>query len=779
MIKKLLRRLLFLPWHLKLAWIVLSSFAVSLFFLGANLVLGADIQAKKSLIYNYSGHAQIQLSMYNSASPNDPSFWWTNSFNLQQLGVNPYVRGFTRRTKLPAFMVKDEKRIPIDLIVIEDNDGQVFSPFMTPSEGLARGMVSIGIGMSARYALDEDSLIDIIVPALNAFLPSQKVRLVYNVRDVYFQNFTVFINQRSLSHIIRDAMRAYHVQYSASPFSSLLISNTQPLVPNSRFVASTDELEYSMEVLHMIKNVLFAGVISVFVLAGVFYAFAQYRYAIKTKSLFHDYCAIHGFEIPSSHRYRFLDLLRSGLLIGIFATVFSLLFQQLPFEFLLFSPYSGLFQQFSLRVSQGIVPEIDVFFIIRGIAAGTLAFISAVYVSSALFAYFESRTKDFGPLITAMLVGAMISFVYTAPLLFNLYARQARNSELRQHYFGEYLLQNKYRPESLSSGSSPPIFTLRPSVLAQLSANNIPYLLKLEASGEIIQVTKINEDVSYTNRREVQFLGLRGNALPDMQALISRIESNQLIIGRSIHEQYEGLELLSFVMYGQLSNIAVSLPLSSAEKFDITQYNNTVFMNIDTLAAYLGAGQGGITAFLTPDSSALKYLPTPLNEDEEIVPFRVSSKWWTPLEAPVFILLWIVYLIGMSIAVSMIMAAFYVSFAHDREEYLYRMFWSQPKKIFSSFITVGSSLLVGIFCSTVYMVPFMVSPSPIPEFLQLGKYTSAVASFRVDALGVIFIYLIAVALLFLNYLFIYLMLKSLYTRFFHHPEDIESTYRIE
>ncbi|MGL5721363.1 MAG: hypothetical protein ACRCY4_03060 [Brevinema sp.] len=780
MISNVLRRLLFLPWRSKLVRIIFFAFIASFFLLGANLVLGADIQARNSLVQNYSGHALIRTDIYTPISPNDPVTWWTNTFNLQQLGLNPYVRGFSRRTKLPSFLVQGAKRIPVDLILIEDSDGQVFPPFMTPSEGLATDMVSIGIGMSARHALEEDTLIDISIPALSTVLTNQRIRLVYNVRDVYFQNFTVFMNQRTVNSLIGESMRSYHVHYTASPFSPLLISNTQPLVPNSRFVSSIDELEYSIEILRMLKTILFAGLISIFILAGVFYAFAQYRYAIKTKASFQDYCAIHGFQIPPTHRYRLFDLFRSGLLMGIFATIFSLIFQYLPFEFLIFSPYSGLFPQFSLRVSQGIVPQMDGFFAAQGVLAGIFAFIGSVYVASAVFSYFESRSKDFGPLITAMLLGALISFLYSAPLFFNLYARQARNNEIRQHFFGQYLFQNQFRPQSLSSGSSPPMLMLRPSTIAQLNANNIPYLLKLEAAGEIIQIAKINEEVSSTNRREVNFLGLRGSALPEMQALITRLESNQLIVGKDIGEQYKDIELLSFVLYGQESNISVSLPLSSVETFDISLYNNTVFMNIDTLAAYLGAGQGGITSLLTPDSAALEYLPTlPTPENEEIVPFSVSSKWWTPLEAPVFSLLWIVHLIGMAIASSLIMASFYVSFAHDSDEHLYGMYWSRPKNFLSSFMTVGSSLLAGIFFATAYMVPFIVSRSPLPNFLQLGQYTSAVAAFRIDVLGIIFVYLGAIILLFINYLSAHLMLKSLYVRFFHHPEDMESSYRIK
>lgn len=770
MFSRILKKNLFPPLIHRLLWLLPAAVLGSLFFLGAYLATGADLQARQSVHRFYEGNAVVYQNSYVSNSPNNLQTWWMRQdLGVQQLDSQEFVRGYSRRTKFPAFIIKDKERIPVELTIIEDGDERAFPVPIRPDGYFPDNAVTMGIGLSAKHAIPERSLISVIIPALEVTLTNQIVEKVYNLKEVYLQNYAVYIHRRTLNNALGNAMRSYHLSFTATPFTRLLLSNIQPLVPNSRFEAGSDTISYALNLLEELKKLLFEGYLVVNFLAGILYAYILYRSTVRKQRDCSLYYKRNGFTEGSLFLPLALDFLQAALFTAIFAALFSLIFENLPFEFLVFAPYTGLYPEFALKVSQGIVPLTDYGFLLKSLPLGMFFFVLSASGAQVLLKFFEAKNKEMGSLLTLITVSVLLSFMIARPLILLSYAQSARDNVLKEHYFGDYSLKHKFADQALSFNAGPEAFALDRNAVGALAEQGFQGLARLEAFGEVIQNIKINEDLTTTNRRSVRFIGLRGKAPAGYESLLQAIESNQVIIGRAVGEAFPNIDVLPLSIYGQSSNISVTLPISATRDFDIPFYNNCIFINIDTLAAYVGAPESAATSFLSHGGGSQTFLRGIPNPNLEISPFKKQKLLWAALEQPAFFIRKIIFLMGMGSLVLLAVACLTASAARGKERLVYRMIWGIPTAVTASYYTVAASMLAGTLFSALSAVPNLLISSPMPSVLNLSPYTPSLLPFQISWSVLFFILVGLILLLVLGYMSLAALQSAYYKRLIHAP----------
>lgn len=766
-----LRRIFILPLYFKLLWLVPSAIIASLFFIGAYLANGAAGQAKQVSFNLYQGHAEIYSSGYRPTAPYDTNFWWQRPASMQQLSIQPFVRGYTRRSKLPIWLTADRQRLPMDLIVIEDSDRQVFPAFMTKDNPIPLNTVSIGVAASVKHNIKAGDIISIAIPVLDTVLTNLTVNYIYNVQDVYFQNYTVFIDKKTLEPIVGQAMQNYHVKFFASPFYSVQISNTQSLVPNSFFTAGTDGMEYALSVMEQLKNFFFTGLIWVAVLAGLLYAFAQYRYTAYTLEKFNAYRFTQGIPQPNMFLLYLADSFGAAITFGIMSGALSLLFDLLPFEYLIFSPYDGLFQSLSLKISQGIIPLVDYFFLVRGAGYCILFFTGSSLLCAIMMKIGEKLYGEngVGRLIIISIIAALFGYLGSISYLSFGYGLEARNNALKKYYFGEYSLQNIFYKEAMSLGLTPPVFTLSPNVKNRLDNDSIPYLLKLESKAEIFQLINVSDEIISTNRYATTLMSFRGRYTPELQTMIAKLESNQVLVGRRIDAAFPQTDLLNVKIYGLNSNITVSLPITERVNFDIPLYNDAIFINMDTLAAYMGAPLGSVSSILM-DKEGKKQMLSLTNLNRVLQPFKQESLGRLGLERPLVLIKTIIFVFCLASVTALLSAFFYAASLRRREEYVYSLMWTKNKFVPRGYFVSALALMGGLIGAVLSLIGSLVIPQELPMYFRLESYIMPVSVYEVHWGFLVFSLLISLSILAAGYGVLSAALKTYYYVLLRNPE---------
>jgi len=742
-------------------WFI-SVLFLSLILIFLSILQGIKYYSQKNIIRNYNSHISIKSETYNKNTPKSLSSFWQEPFIPLLATTNQdFIRSITSRSILPALYISNTSSHPLNLIVIDTFDSGVFSNFPSVTRGytsISSNGIHIGKDLAHQLKLEIGQIITLSIPSLELILTNIKIEYIYESPDPLNSFYNIFVSKESLDPFINNRFMNYHVRFSASPFYNFIYSNILPVISGQKYNLPDHTLKYQYDMIEQFeKIIIYWGYYFYIILAFIIFII-YFLYRQQFISEYKTYAYNAGILSPPGYNLR---LLKEAFYLIWWISISSLIILALylyinpPISSVLFISKTGLFQNFSFPLEYYFHSRIPIIGVFKIIIYGSILFL-IIYSFLLVFYYKLSNIisshnapsyRIFG-LIFILILGYLSVnryFYYTS-------ANKGRQKQWMNTYFGTYTLYDKDYLSSQFIGVPPRSFSLDPQLIKELISNDIPYLVSFNTFGKAFTISS-NQKYSI-KEKDIQILSLQGEYLPGTRDIISKISNNQILIGKDIGIYFLSNKLISLKLEKFNTNSAqITLPVHEIINLPIVDFNDTVFLNHNTLTKILSLPNNHITKLQVLDGKSILQKYT----NQQIVLKKASESFhtWEILSDLVLFGYFICTLLHILIVFLLILYVYIYIGLYNKSLIIYNKIWGNYIKINKKdYFLCSLSFLIGIIFSKLNKVFYTFKQTNLPEFLLLPKLTYFKTPYRIDILAIFIIivsYFIISLLIFLIY----------------------------
>ncbi|SFB93981.1 hypothetical protein SAMN02745150_01387 [Brevinema andersonii] len=713
-----------------------GSLMITMLLTAGTLMQSIQFQLKQHNFHYYTSHAQVYSALFRDYDTYNTSTWWTNqNRNISQLKTQEFIRGITRRSKLPA-LYKGEESYPLCLIITESNDSSVFSPFMmvrNTQKTIPKGLIYISEATAEKLHLRLNDTVKIYIPSLNITLTNLKVGNIYSSPDAFYQKFSAFVGQESLIEILSNTMQSYHIRYYASPFYQIQISNTLPQINDSRVKLGDNNILYQLFMFSTYKqhilNILLLG----YTLFGLIVFTISYQHYSRMQAILNPYCFCWGIKTPNLSGYLFLEGFKIIVLCSLTAIIFHILIIlagiKIPLD--IFYNTSGLYPQFNINIRESLLlfdVEFVFWTVLWGIIIFTLIFISNFYGFQFIQNILLSDSY-LGYIIGGLIIIGFCGFLNGNDYLYSVYAQKGRDNQWKNYYFGDWQLYPKDQIPyaSLKLPLKNVVFNFD-----ALTNKNYHYMGILQTTGRAIVPIAINSEIT-TNARDINIFGIRGNYFAPFDDVIKNSENYQSTIGKHIADTFPDTQILSLEVQTDNGLINITEPINNIKDFGDDFLNNSIFINLDTLNQRMNFLKNTVSKIQFSLISS-KELAVFSNKQLQLHYFSDQKKYWTVLENFLFKLIKIKFFISTFIIFYFIKNIFFFIISQNRKILLHYQLWGEkpPHTYRTFYLYLVAAYISGIFLAGIKNIYYTVIETNLPQYLILPGFTIMKQQFSID-----------------------------------------------
>lgn len=758
--KRTLKKIITLPFKQRFFLWLVGSLIITILLTAGTLMQSIQFQLKQHNFHYYSSHAQAYPALFRDYDIYNTSAWWTNqNRNIEQLKTQEFIRGITRRSKLPA-LYKGKESYPICLIIKESNDSSVFSPFMmvrNTQETIPKDFIYISEAAAEKLRLRLNDPVKIYIPSLNITLTNLKVGNIYSSPDAFYQKFSAFVGQESLTEILSNTMQSYHIRYYASPFYQIQISNTIPQITDSRVKFGDENILYQLFMFSIYKQNILHIALLVYILFGLIVFTISYQHYSRMQAILHANCFHWGIKTPNLGISLFLEgfkiIVSCSLTAIIFHIFITLAEIKIPLD--IFYNTSGLYPEFNINIRESML-LFDVEFVFWTVLWGIIIFMLVFILNFYGFQLIRNillSDSHLGYIIGGLIVIGFFGFLNGNNYLYSVYAKKGRDNQWKNYYFGDWQLypQNQIPYASLKLPLKNFIFDFD-----VLTNKNYHYIGMLQTPGRAIVPITVNSEITTTNTRYINIFGIRGNYFAPFDDVIKNSENYQSTVGKHIADTFPETQILSLEVQTDNGLISITEPINHIKDFGDDFLNNSIFINLDTLNQRMNFLKNTVSKIHFSVISR-KELTGFTNEQIQLHNFSDQKKYWTVLENFLFQLIKIKFFISTFIVFYLIKNIFFLIISQNRKTMLHYRLWGEklPNTYRNFYLYLIAAYISGIFLAGIKNIYYTVIETNLPPYLILPGFTIMKQQFSID----IFIFLISCIITIFISVFVYGIFK--------------------